>query len=350
MNIIELLTPAYEVAWLPWAVQYFFLIGICATSALMAAAAALAPAGSGMSRLLPAIVAVLLVSALSAPVSLLADLHQPGRFWHFYAHFTPWSWMSIGALLLPVFIGLTLLFALAWWTHRPGLLKVLAVLLAASAASILVYTGAEVMAVRSRPLWNTPFLPLNFALTGWLAALGAILLVARWLPGGLQALPAATLRRLSLSAVVLLMACAALWVAAGLAGLDASFDTAVRLFDLFPVWRLSLFGSIAAGLIILALVLAPAERHTARLYSLLIAAAMLATAWIFRWILFMGVQGVPKYGAGLYLYSMPLGSDGLLGMAGVLGLCIALIALVSIAFDYLPARTAHAALHAAPRH
>ena len=350
MNIIELLTPAYEVAWLPWAVQYFFLIGICATSALMAAAAALAPAGSGMSRLLPAIVAVLLVSALSAPVSLLADLHQPGRFWHFYAHFTPWSWMSIGALLLPVFIGLTLLFALAWWTHRPGLLKVLAVLLAASAASILVYTGAEVMAVRSRPLWNTPFLPLNFALTGWLATLGAILLVARWLPGGLQALPAATLRRLSLSAVVLLMACAALWVAAGLAGLDASFDTAVRLFDLFPVWRLSLFGSIAAGLIILALVLAPAERHTARLYSLLIAAAMLATAWIFRWILFMGVQGVPKYGAGLYLYSMPLGSDGLLGMAGVLGLCIALIALVSIAFDYLPARTAHAALHAAPRH
>lgn len=350
MNIIELLTPAYEAAWLPWAVQYFFLIGICATSALMASAAALSPGGSGMARLLPAIVAVLLVSALSAPLSLLADLHQPGRFWHFYAHFTPWSWMSIGALLLPVFIGLALLFALAWWTNRSTLLKVLAVLLAGSAVSILVYTGAEVMAVRSRPLWNTPFLPLNFALTGWLAALGAVLLVARWLPGGLQALPAATLRRLSLSAVVLLIVCAALWAIAGLAGFDPSFNTAVRLFELFPVWRLSLFGSVAAGLIILALVLAPAERHTERLYSLLIAAAMLATAWVFRWILFMGVQGVPKYGAGLYLYSMPLGSNGLLGMAGVLGLCIALIALVSIAFDYLPARTAHADRLPQPRH
>ena len=37
MDIIELLTPAYEAAWLPWAVQYFFLIGIAATAALLAA-------------------------------------------------------------------------------------------------------------------------------------------------------------------------------------------------------------------------------------------------------------------------------------------------------------------------
>lgn len=28
MQIIELLTPAYEAAWLPWAVQYFFLVGV----------------------------------------------------------------------------------------------------------------------------------------------------------------------------------------------------------------------------------------------------------------------------------------------------------------------------------
>lgn len=337
MQIIELLTPAYEAAWLPWAVQYFFLIGICATTALMASAAALAPRGSGMQTLLPALVAVLLVSGLSAPVSLLADLHQPGRFWHFYAHFTPWSWMSIGAVLLPLFITLVLAFALAWWLRRTTLLKALAVLLALSAVSILVYTGAEVMAVRSRPLWNTPFLPVNFALTGWLAAIGAVLLIARWLPGGLQALPQNTLRRLGLSAVGALIVSAGLWAVAGLAGLDPSFQAAFELFNLYPVWRLSMFGSVAAGLIILALLLAPAERHTEQAYSLLIAAAMLATAWIFRWILFMAVQGVPKYGAGLYLYSMPLGSDGLLGMVGVLGLCVALIAMVSMAYQTLRA-------------
>ena len=61
--------------------------------------------------------------------------------------------------------------------------------------SILVYTGAEVMVLRARPLWHTPFLPLNFALTAWLGALGAMFLVGRWLPGGMAALPVELLRR-----------------------------------------------------------------------------------------------------------------------------------------------------------
>src|SRR3546814_8450445 len=99
MEIIELLTPHYEVAWLPWAVQYFFLVGIAACTALIAAGCAFTASGSAGDRLLPAAVSVLAVSAIAAPVSLLADLHQPGRFWHFYAHLTPWSWMSLGAVL-----------------------------------------------------------------------------------------------------------------------------------------------------------------------------------------------------------------------------------------------------------
>ena len=50
MEIIELLTPAYEAAWLPWAVQYFFLIGIAATSALLAAWLAFGASGSDRAR------------------------------------------------------------------------------------------------------------------------------------------------------------------------------------------------------------------------------------------------------------------------------------------------------------
>ncbi|MFJ0904153.1 tetrathionate reductase, partial [Bordetella bronchiseptica] len=68
--------------------------------------------------------------------------------------------------------------------------------------------------------------------------------------------------------------------------------------------------------------------------------AWLAAAWTFRWVVFMNVQGVPKYGAGLYLYDMPWGSDGLLGMAGVLGLCVALVAALAWALERFPARTA----------
>ena len=50
MEIIELLTPAYEVAWLPWAVQYFFLVAVATGAALLAAACAFAPAGSPLAR------------------------------------------------------------------------------------------------------------------------------------------------------------------------------------------------------------------------------------------------------------------------------------------------------------
>ncbi len=343
MQIIELLTPAYESAWLPWAVQYFFLVGICTGAALTAAVCAFGRAGSAGARLLPAAVVVLAVSAAAAPVSLLADLHQPARFWHFYAHFTPWSWMSVGAYLLPAFVMLAFAFCAAWWLGWRGLMRVLGVLMALAAVSVVVYTGAEIMVVRARPLWNTVFLPLNLALTGWLAALGAMLVVGRWLPGGLAALPAQLLRTLSLTAAWLLVATVVLWVGVGMASDAPSYLAAKRLFTDFPVWRLSMLGSVLAGIAVLLWLQRPAQALVQPLSSLGVGVAMLAAAWVFRWALFMGVQGVPKFGAGLYVYNMPLGGDGLLGMMGVFGLCVALIAAITLALEYFPAR--HALAH-----
>ncbi|PLC52388.1 tetrathionate reductase [Pollutimonas nitritireducens] len=329
MEIIELLTPHYEVAWLPWAVQYFFLVGIATCAALIAAGCAFAAPASAGDRLLPAATVVLAVAAIAAPVSLLADLHQPGRFWHFYAHFTSWSWMSLGAVLLPAFVGLALAFCAAWWfSHRP-LLRVLGVLLAAAAISVLVYSGSEVMVLKSRPLWSTPFLPVNFALTAWLAALGAMLLVARWLPGGTASLPGALVRGLIWAGIIGAILTALSWMATGMAGEDASFTQAQRLFAEFPAWRMSFLGSIVAGLAIIMLMSCAPRRLLHPFYSLTVAGMLLSVGWVFRWIVFMEAQEVPKYGAGLYLYSLPLGSDGLLGMAGVLGLCIALIAIAT---------------------
>ena len=339
MQIIELLTPAYESAWLPWAVQYFFLVGICTGAAMTAAVCAFGRAGSPSARLLPAAVVVLAASAAAAPVSLLADLHQPARFWHFYAHFTPWSWMSVGAYLLPAFVMLSFAFCAAWWLGWRALLRVLAVLLALAAITVMVYTGAEIMVVRARPLWNTVFLPINLALTGWLAALGAMLVVARWLPGGLAALPAQLLRTLSLAAALLLMATVALWVGTGMVGEAPSYLAARRLFTDFSVWRLSMLGSVLGGVAVLLWLQRPAQTLVKPVASMLLGLTMLAAAWVFRWALFMGVQGVPKFGAGLYVYNMPLGGDGLLGMVGVFGLCVALLAAITLALEYFPARS-----------
>ena len=343
MNIIELLTPAYEAAWLPWAVQYFFLIGIAATAALLSAWLAFGRAGSERARLLPAAVTVLAVTAIAAPVSLLADLHQPGRFWHFYAHPTPWSWMSIGAYLLPVFVMLSLGFVALWWLRKPALLRALAVLLALSALSILAYTGGEMMVVRARPLWATIFLPLNLALTGMLGALGAVLLVGRWLPAGLDAMPLALVRRLAQWVSLALVAVAVVWAVLGALGQSPSFTEAIELFNDFGAWKLAMLGSVVGGLVMLALIWRPHPQGMGSGYALLLAVAMLVAAWVFRWIVFMAVQTVPKFGAGLYLQGVPWGSDGVLGMVGVFGLVAALIAVATYALYRFPPRPAQAA-------
>jgi tetrathionate reductase subunit C len=70
----------------------------------------------------------------------------------------------------------------------------------------------------------------------------------------------------------------------------------------------------------------PVEGFVWRRGAIALSLTLLTAAWMFRWTLFMSVQGVPKYGAGLYVYRMPLGGDGLLGMLGMFGLCAALLA------------------------
>lgn len=340
MQIIELLTPAYEVAWLPWAVQYFFLVGVATGAALLVSACAWGADGSAHQRLLPAAVLTLAVSAVAAPVSLLADLHQPLRFWHFYAHFTPWSWMSLGALLLPVFVSLALVMCASWWLGWRRAMRGLAPLLVVSALSIAVYTGAELMVVRARPLWNTLWVPLNLALTGWLATVGAVLVLERFLPPAQRPDMAALqlLRRIGLLLAAALLLAALAWAALGLGGSSPSFDAALRLWTAFPVWRMSMLGSVLVGALVLGALLRGRHRLGARGYTLVLGLGLAAAAWAFRWALFMGVQGVPKFGAGLYLYHMPLGGDGLLGIVGVAGLCVALVAMATWALELFPAR------------
>src|SRR5690625_4731104 len=145
MKIIDILTPAYDAARLPWAVQYFVLVDIATATAITAACSSFPDTHSPARRILPAAVTVLVVTAIVAPIALFADLQQPGRFWHFYAYFSPQSLMSIGAFLLPVFVLLSLLYGVFWWFNQESLLRFSSILLLISAVSVLIYTGAEVM-------------------------------------------------------------------------------------------------------------------------------------------------------------------------------------------------------------
>lgn len=338
MDIIELLTPHYDAAWLPWAVQYFFLVGMSTGAALLTAWSIRAQPDSAAARALPVVIVLLAVTSITAPVSLLADLHQPGRFWHFYAHFTPWSWMSMGALLLPVYVGLALSLCLAWWLGSTRWMRVLSALLVVSAASILVYTGAEISVLRARALWNNAWVPVNLTLTSWLGAVGASLLLTLCVPAGRDTALRAWLGKLGLYLSLALLAVASLWMLTGLLMQTPSFVQATELYVNYPIWRVSLWLSVIVGMAVLALWLNPRLWLQSAVMQVVLGVMTCAAAWGFRWALFMGVQGVPKYGAGLYVYHMPLGGDGLMGIIGIFGLCIAVLTLLLWALELKPAK------------
>lgn len=351
-TIVETVNVVREVAWLPWAVQYFFLIGLSYGAFLVSLPGIVwrRPGWTGISRI--ALLAALLCG-LTAPVALLADLHQPGRFYHFYLYFTPSSWMSWGAFFIPVYLGGLILYA--WLAFRPllaqqaadatlsprlarlcrwiaygglesrGALLAAAALAFAGASLVALYTGMEVMVVQARPLWDTPFLPVQFVVTALAGGIGLTLILPRF--SGQQNVSNET-NRLSLALAItqgLALLIGALWLLLGLTGWSASHALALAQVAPSAAWKLTAVW--AAGSTALTLWLALRRPGSGLLIGLL----AVHSAWMMRWTIFIGGQEVPKTGAGFYQYYLPLGYDGLLGIVGTLGLWVALfIALTTL--------------------
>ncbi|MGB5856036.1 MAG: NrfD/PsrC family molybdoenzyme membrane anchor subunit [Oceanisphaera sp.] len=352
MPVIELLTTHADAPWLPWAVQYFFLIGLAATAALLLPFAL--REGSALAPWRWRLAFIMGISAVTGPVALLADLHQPFRFWHFYTQLTPSSWMWIGALILPVFVTLALVVSLSmlvrllkpkhpwlrWWCElslwpQGKILQLLAWLTACSAVGILLYTGMEVMVVRSRALWDTYWLPVNFLLTALLALFGLLLLLDILFPrASTQILP---LRRAMLLTLGALTATIVLWMVSGMVLNSPSWLEAVRIFSHFEFWRDLLLVSLSAGALLWLLCLARRNRPRSHL-DFIPALLALLCSWGFRWVVLMNVQTVPKYGAGLYHLSPDLlGSAGII-VAGTIGLWLAMAAAVWALLDNMGVR------------
>ena len=362
-TIVETVNVVREVAWLPWAVQYFFLIGLSYGAFLVSLPGIVGqrPGWIGISRV--ALLAALLCG-LTAPVALLADLHQPGRFYHFYLYFTPSSWMSWGAFFIPIYLGGLILYA--WLAFRPllaqqaadgalsprlarlcrlmayggfesrGALLAAAALAFVGASLVAVYTGMEVMVVRARPLWDTPFLPVQFAVTALAGGIGLTLILQRFAG---QPVSSDDTKRLSRALAItqgLALLIGAVWLLLGLTGWSPSHAQALAQVAPSASWRLTAVW--AAGSTALTLWLALRRPGSGWLIGLL----ALHSAWMMRWTIFIGGQEVPKTGAGFYQYQLPLGYDGLLGIVGTFGLWIALfIALTTLLpVDRLTAKSA----------
>ncbi len=343
MSITEVIVPQQELAWLPWAVQYFFFVGLAATAALIAVIGEFVRGGRWQ-RLQPAAFVVAISTGIVAPVALLADLHQPGRFYHFYTDITVWSWMSLGALILPVFlIGLFGYYALwqrdqfrangapHWlrlWTRGDWsgawLRRGLAGMTVIGAIGVLVYTGAEVMIVEARALWHTEWLIVNLAATALMGTTAAMLYAQSRLVDGSPGDQRLTLR-LFLAALIVTGAGAAGWAVSGMLFQSVSFVEFSRLLGEFAYWQILFGASVLVGLALLVGAVWMLRTPRGVAHGWWLAPFALLAVWSFRWAVLMDVQTVPKYGAGLYPYELPLGSDGLLGILGIFGLWLAVM-------------------------
>ncbi|MEX3239243.1 tetrathionate reductase subunit TtrC [Serratia quinivorans] len=334
--IREIMARPLEIAWLPWAVQYFFFIGL-ACGSIMIAVWLRWRDPQNTSRLELAAVSLAVVSGTVAPMALSADLHQPARIWHFYAYFTPWSWMSLGSLFLPLFTLLvvsyfvlllrgqlrakTLPFWARWLQLRPTWreekwLRWVALATLLSAVSILLYTGREVSVLRAQPLWFSLWLP-------WLLLLTAMQAVPPLLACWLRQEPQWQPRLACYQAASLLLLC--------LSGLGWWLDgstSSVALRSLptqGAIWLWAGIAFVALTLLLLALAWRTHQRPLGTKGLLVQSTAALLLCWGVRWMLLMQTQTLPKFNVLTNPYVLPLGSEGLLAILGTLGLWIALI-------------------------
>ncbi|BET80836.1 Tetrathionate reductase subunit C [Edwardsiella anguillarum] len=306
--IRAILVAPQPVAWLPWAVQYFFYIGSAYGAALLLWLA-LRRSDSYSVTFIRAMALVLLISCVVGPLALTADLHQPGRAWHFFAYLTPGSWMSRGALLLPLFslLGvatgwlclrpalqeaartrwspLLILLAAGRWSAPPALVRLCALLTVLSGASIALYTGSEVGIVAARPLWHQWGLPWLWLCSAPLVCVGLWALVR----GLLDRPVTATDRRL------LLLACWLFWPTGRVGAEGLSFMRA-------QAWPAAL------------LTLAASQWLTSRRWP--VALLAIGAAASLRWLTLIDVQRVPRYDAGIYPYTLAIGSEGVAGDPG----------------------------------
>lgn len=365
-HMIEVLVPRYGIAWYPWAVQYFFLFGLSYACLWLATPGLI----FGNKRWMPmARLAMLacVTTSVAGPVALLSDLHQPLRFWHFYAHPTPSSVMSLGSFLIIVYF-MTIV-GLSWLSWRPALAErareddgwfstiaswltlgqwqvsrmvmmmvgLFALLLS---FGVMLYTGSEVAIVRARPLWHTAWLPVILLTTAVVGACGLVLVLNR-------VSRAYNLHVKQQSLNIMFLACLATglvalaWLISGLSGMNTSVAAALDTVRDSAEWlQTAIWGSLAGGALTAATFYARLRSRVWR-YAWVVGLLALHVAWTFRWVVLMNVQTIARNTGGINEYTLTFGSYGLMGIIGTFGLWIAVLFLIDLFIpwrgDELPA-------------
>lgn len=318
--IREVLVEPQAIAWLPWAVSYFFYIGIAIAATLTAFFLRYFTKPYQVRAELIA-VTIVLSCVIVAPIALTADLHQPGRVWHFYAYFTSWSWMAWGSIFLPLFLIASggyfffllrevaipsKLHFLSWGNinnHRlSGFFSFMSVL---SALLVLLYTTMEIYAVAIRPLWHQIGLVVLILFS---VLPSAILLTAFFLRLYNHLSIPLVLRYIALLSVVV-------W-GVSIFVLSQMVHTG---HDLLLLWQYSptvLSCLVSATLLMLSLLI---TNRTLWIDGISVLLSLIFT-FLIRWVLLIEIQALPKYSAIFNPYHFEWNTNGGLGILSMLGL------------------------------
>lgn len=151
----------HDVSWHSAYAIYFFVVGVLAGLSFLSYGSWIQPALRPL-REKAAYVSFVLLGCGGA--LLVADLSQPLRFLNTlnpaYMHFTsPLAW---GALNIAAFGACSVLYILALHKGNEKQGRLLATLTALLALGLPIYTGYDLSVHQSRPMWNTPVMPVLF--------------------------------------------------------------------------------------------------------------------------------------------------------------------------------------------
>lgn len=331
-EIVEIVGRDPEVAWTLLIPQYFFFTGVSA-AAFLISSLTYAFGDKRFERIAGLSLIVALTVLLAAPLNLIADLGQPGRFYSLLFRLHGTSPMSWGVFLLstyPLLIAVEMLFAFragfarraeaaAGWRHdlwrvlalgRPEVTaeteardhrmsRTLGIVGIPMALAVHGYTGYILGVVAARPLWHTPLMPIVFLVSAMVSGVALMLLLGWMLVRRRDGSPdRPLLDRLAVLLGWMIVADLLLrgfWYSIGFAYAgEAGQRVAGRLFGAH--WVETVLIELGLTLALPAVVVfVPTLRR--RLPLLLSAAALtVAGVWFFRWTTVIGGQEIPRLG------------------------------------------------------
>ena len=369
--MIEILQELAGIDWGPAIPQYFFFTGVSAAAFLISSLTYVF--GDERYRPIAGLALILAFTVLAAaPLNLIADLAQPGRFYSllYRIHMTsPMSWGVFLLTLYPLLIAIEGIFAFrgpfakrgqrsSGWKRKLYRLLALGSLEITSrtqardhrasqiagaigipmALAVHGYTGFILFFAVGRPLWNTPLMPVIFLVSAVVSGLAMIILLG-WLMvrnrAGVPDWP--LLGRLAVLlgwtiGLDLLLRIA--WYGFAYLANPESYGPVLRFVFLDHFFE-SVIVELGLGLILpAAVMLIPALR---RVRPLFLASAFLTVAgvWLFRWSTVIGGQEIPKVGAGYYEYIPQLwGDKGIMQVIANWGLWLFLFILFTWFFPW----------------